>query len=140
MVSVFVDANTMVSGLLFEGNESLLLEMAALGLVEVVTIDYVVREVRRALSREEFGLSRVEVGSLLSVVLGRIRLLPDPQEGELRAHWDALDDKKDLPVLVGFRNSGCDALVTGDKELLEGVEGSMRTRDLLDLVKREFRG
>lgn len=140
MIRIFVDANTIVSGLLFEGNESRLLDMASFGLVEVMTIDYVMREVRRALVREEFGLSEDKVGRLMSVVLAWIRLLPDPEEEELRKRWDLLNDKKDFPVLVGFQQSGCEILVTGDKELLENVPRSMVTRDFLRLLRKELSG
>ncbi|MFQ6128642.1 MAG: hypothetical protein ACE5QW_07050 [Thermoplasmata archaeon] len=140
MIRVFVDANTVVSGLLFEGNESHLLDMAFLSLIEVVTIDYVMREVRGALGRKEFGLSESEVSRLILVALGWIRLLADPLEEELRKSWNVLNDEKNHPVLVRFQESGYDVLVTGDKELLEKVPRSMRTKNFLRFLRKKLSG
>ena len=43
---VFLDTNVLISGLLFHGNEALLLELAAQGLVKLVISQRVVEEAR----------------------------------------------------------------------------------------------
>ena len=55
MLRLFLDANTVVSGLLFEGNESTLLEFGRLRLCELATNEYVCAEVTVVLGREQFG-------------------------------------------------------------------------------------
>ena len=52
---LFVDANTLVSALVFEGNESRLLDLCRLGVCVLVTIEYVREEVRDVLSRPRQG-------------------------------------------------------------------------------------
>lgn len=47
----FVDANTLVSGLVFSGNEAILLELGRFGVCEFVTNGYVLEEVRDVLAR-----------------------------------------------------------------------------------------
>ena len=55
-VRVFLDANTIVSGILFKGNEATLLELGRVKAVELVTNYYVLEDVTRVMRREEFGL------------------------------------------------------------------------------------
>lgn len=55
-VRVFLDANTIVSGILFNGNEAALLELGLVKAVELVTNLYVLEEVTRVMRREDFGL------------------------------------------------------------------------------------
>jgi len=57
-VKLFVDANILVSGLVFEGSESLLLDLARLGVCELVTNAYVREEVRDVLPRPRLGTAR----------------------------------------------------------------------------------
>ena len=52
----FVDANTIVSGLLFAGNEAVLLELGRLRALRLLTNEYVLGEVRAALKRQELRL------------------------------------------------------------------------------------
>lgn len=60
-LKVFVDANTIVSGLLFDWNEALLLKLGALGACSLVTTRYVLDEVARALRAEDSRLGDEEV-------------------------------------------------------------------------------
>lgn len=56
-MKVFVDANTIVRGLLFAGNEAVLLELGRLRALRLVTNEYAFGEVREVLKREEFRLT-----------------------------------------------------------------------------------
>jgi len=133
---VFVDASTLVSGLLFEGNESMLLELGSFGAVELVATHYVLEEVKQVLGRAEFTLSREEIRDLMRYMHQVILVVDDPSEREITACARKLADKKDAPVWAGFLNSEADHLVTGDKELLKVVEGAIGTRGLLGLLLR----
>ena len=131
---VFVDANTVVSGLLFEGNESLLLRLGMVRLCELVTSEYVVEEVKKALRSSRFDLSEDDVSFLISYLHRCIRVYPAPTLEEIDRNLGRLEDKKDVHVLVAFEKLGCGLLVTGDAELLSRVKRAKRTRQALELL------
>ena len=142
-MKVFVDANTIVSGLLFVGNESVLLELGRLRALRLVSNEYVAQEVKRVLKREEFSLEDEERQHLLRYTLECISVVEDPPEEEIKKHYDLLGDKKDLPVVLGAKKENCDYLVTGDRELLSKkvklFVNSVTTSELLEkLVKEKF--
>ena len=136
-IRIFLDANTIVSGLLFEGNESQLLELGILRALELVTSQYVVEEVRRVLSRKEFGNAEDEIVDLLGYLQEAVLIVADPEEPALEKHESTLRDKKDASVCAAFEMTGARYLVTGDKELLDKVKGAIRTRDVLDSLSRK---
>jgi len=129
-----VDANTIVSGLLFEGNESDVLELGALGAVDLVTTAYVFAEVDQVLRRAEFGLEDHEVLDLVRYAHEAIAVLPDPPEGQVRSYEGRIRDKKDAPVWAGMVATGAQYLVTGDKDPLGTVREAIRTKALLDKI------
>ena len=131
---VFVDASTLVSGLLFEGNESMLLELGSFGAVELVATHYVLEEVRQVLGRVEFALSRDEIRDLMGYAHQVVVVVDDPSEHAIRECARKLADKKDAPVWAGFLSSEADHLVTGDKELLRVIEGAISTSGLLGVL------
>ena len=142
-MKVFVDANTIVSGLLFVGNESVLLELGRLRALRLVSNEYVAQEVKRVLKREEFSLEDEERQHLLKYTLECISVVENPPEEEIKKHYDLLGDKKDLPVVLGAKKENCDYLVTGDRELLSKkvklFVNSVTTSELLEkLVKEKF--
>lgn len=136
-LSVFVDANTIVSGLVFEGNEALLLKLGSVGACKLVTTRYVIDEVSRVLGAKEFGLGQDEISSLLSVVYGTVVVHEDLKQQELKKYFSRLDDKKDAHVLAAYEKFKCDILVTGDKELLKKVTRAKTTRRVLEMLLRE---
>ncbi|MGI0149438.1 MAG: putative toxin-antitoxin system toxin component, PIN family [Thermoplasmata archaeon] len=131
---VFVDANTLVSGLLFEGNESDVLELGALGAVELVTTRYVLAEVEEVLRRAEFQLTEAEVLDLVRYAHEAIAVLPDPAESYVRSFESRVRDKKDAPVWAGAVAAAAQFLLTGDKDLLEAVPQAIRTKALLGKI------
>ena len=142
-MKVFVDANTIVSGLLFVGNESVLLELGRLRALRLVSNEYVAQEVKRVLKREEFSLEDEERQHLLRYTLECISVVENPPEEEIKKHYDLLGDKKDLPVVLGAKKENCNYLVTGDRELLSKkvklFVNSVTTSELLEkLVKEKF--
>lgn len=128
MARFFVDANTLVSGLLFEGNESLLLDLARLGVCELVTNEYVREEVRDVLSRPRMGLSGVEREGAMALLARWVMVEEDPPPDLVVAARGRLADEDDLPILIGFERSGCDFLVTGDRGFRERVPKAITTR------------
>lgn len=137
-MKLFVDANTMISGLLFEGNERLLLELGRYGTCELVTNDYVRSEVADVLTRPRVGLAKDEQRRLMRILDRSVTVLESPPAEEVRKAEGRLRGPDDLPVLVGFEGSGCDGLVTGDKELRRAVPQAINTRRALELLLGEF--
>lgn len=140
---VFVDANTILSGLLFAGNESVLLELGRLRALRLVANEYVLGEVRGVLKRKEFHLTEEERQHLTEYTLECISIVEDPSKEEIKKHYDVLFDKKDLPILLGAKKENCEYLVTGDKELLlekiKKLVNSTTTSELLEkFVKEKF--
>lgn len=133
-LTVFVDANTIVSGLLFEGNEALLLRLGKTGLCTLVTTSYVIEEVNGVLHAEEFHLSEEEIAAYLSYTSKCIRVSESLKRSQLRKYFSRLTDKKDVHVLAGFSELDCDVLVTGDKELLKKATKAKTTRQTLELL------
>ena len=133
-MKLFVDANTLVSGLVFEGNESLLLELGRLGVCELVCNDYVREEVRDVLSRPHLGLAHDEQVRALRILARCVTIVEDPPVADVRAAKDRLSDPKDVPVLLGFEGSACDLLVTGDRRLRSEVPKAVTSRAALRLL------
>ena len=132
MQKIFLDANTIVSGLLFEGNESILLEVGRIGLCKLLTNNYVFEEVKNVLRRREFYLGDEDLLFLQGYLKKCIVVTDDPTIEQLKGHYSALSDKKDIPVLTGFLESKCDYLNTGDKELLSSKDAkAITTREML---------
>jgi len=135
MLRIFLDANTILSGLLFEGNESILLELGRIGLCKLITNEYVLEEVKKALRKEDFRLTYEEIMFLQSYISMCMDVIDNPTSKDIKDYYDVLRDKKDLPVLVSCLRSGCDYLVTGDKELLSvKLMASMNARKVLKIL------
>lgn len=136
-LKIFVDANTIVSGLLFDGSEALLLRLGKTGLCTLVTTRYVIDEVTRVLHAKEFGLSEQEMAAFISYTSNCTRVRERLKRSQLRKYSSRLADKKDVSVLAGFSELDCDILVTGDKELLRKVTKARTIRQTLELLLEE---
>jgi putative PIN family toxin of toxin-antitoxin system len=138
---VFVDANTLVSGLIFEGNESQILELGDIGVIELLTTTEIFEEVGDVIGRDEFDHSADEVKNLMGYLQRTVQILGKPDNAALRKVSQLLDDKEDAHVWAGLAHADADFLLTGDKELLRRVDRAIRTKDILkkleDLMDRE---
>ena len=133
--NAFVDANIIVCGLLYEGNESTLLELGRVGAIKLIANNYVLTEVRVVLRRAEFALDDEEYTGLMRYLHECLIVVEDPCNDEILSHINLLMDKKDIPVALGAKKSGVNYLVTGDKELLEKMKPlSITTSGLLKVL------
>ena len=130
----FLDANTIISGLLFPGNEATLLELGRAKAVVLVTNHYVIEEVKSVLRRKEFDLSVEEVNGLIKYLNTCLTTEENPPNEMIKNNINLLDDEKDLPVALGASHSDADYLVTGDKEMQEKIPISTTTRKLLEKI------
>ena len=138
IVKLFVDANTLISGLLFPGNERLLLELGRYGTCDLTTIEYVREEVRDFLGRPRVHLSGDEQRRLMAILDRSVIALGDPPADKVREASGRLRDEDDLPILVGFEASEADHLITGDRELKRAAPRAISTRRALELLLGKF--
>jgi len=111
----FLDANVIISGLLWKGTPRRLLEQGRKSKIALVTSEYVLLEVREVLEGMEFDRRKID-GSVLYLrsFMDMVRI----SKTEVQRYWDVLDDKTDVPVLAAAIRAKA-VLVTGDKEILE---------------------
>ena len=110
----FLDANVIISGLLWKGNERKLLEQGEESKRTLVTSVYVLKEVEYVLREMKFDEYKVDE---FLIYLNSFIELKDASIEDVRKYWDALKDKSDVPVLAAAIKSKT-ILVTGDRELL----------------------
>ncbi len=111
--SYFLDTNILIFGILWEGNESDLLDLGEAGRVELCTSTYVLMEVQSALT--DMGYSLMEIFGHILYFRNFLRI-DDPTMEEMEEYWDALSGKSDVPVLAAVKRFG-HTLVTGDSSL-----------------------
>jgi putative PIN family toxin of toxin-antitoxin system len=133
-IRAFLDANTIVSGLLFTGNEATLLELGRIKAIELITNKYVYEEVSNVLARPEFNLTPREIKGLQSYLYLCLNIYENPSKDEIDQNLSLLNDKKDTLVALGSQQANADYLVTGDKELLEKIKNAITTRLLLEKI------
>ncbi|MCK4701852.1 PIN domain-containing protein [Candidatus Bathyarchaeota archaeon] len=137
-IKAFLDANTIISGLLFQGNEATLLELGRIQAIQLVTNRYVMSEVTAVLARKEFSLTHEEINGLTRYIHECLTVTDNPSNELVQENMGLLEDKKDIPVALGALGPGIDYLVTGDKELLDEESlPSITTKNLLKQILPE---
>ena len=115
----FLDANVIISGLLWKGNERKILLQGDEGKKALVTSVYVLKEVEDVLRGMNFDEYKVDE---FIIYLRSFIELKDASFDDVEKLWNSLEDKSDIPVLAAAIKSKA-TLVTGDKELLaKGVK------------------
>jgi predicted nucleic acid-binding protein len=115
VVSVFLDSNVILSGLLSErGAPRILLDLLSLGLPFLVgaTGRYNLIEIERNLKKKMPGLLFLYKSYLPKV---NLKVIPLPRPEEVRDFSGKIAEK-DIPVLISAIRSKVDYLVTGDKQ------------------------
>jgi len=121
-VRFFLDSNVLVSGIVFSGTERWILLATFRGQHTFVISQDVQREVLEVM-QQKFPRRREEAKEVLSLL--RVEIVPRrAYEGRSR-EFPGLRDPKDAHVLAAAIVSRCDAIVTGDRDLvvLGAVEG-----------------
>lgn len=135
---VVIDANTIVSGLFFRGNERRLLQEALRGAVTLLFAEDIVDEVYEVIERT-FGADPDLAGAvdlLTAVFLSGERVQRESYASEVTRWRSRLSDPSDAPVMACASAVRADGVVSGDKEILglRETEGLTiyRTRELLE--------
>ena len=138
---VALDSNTLISGLLFPGNERALLVRGVTGRVTLVVAEDTVDEVLRVLS-ERFP-EHPELGEAMEWLQRLLLLFERVPRSEyrhrIRAVAERIRDPKDAPILASSLEADVDYLASGDKDLLVlesmGRVKIRRTRDMLSMLE-----
>lgn len=112
---LFLDSNVLVSGIAFSGTEQWLLRATFRGEHTFVISEDVRREALDVL-RAKFPRLRPEAEEALSVL--RVEVVPARAYADRLGGFPELRDPKDAHVLAAAIVSRCDAVVTGDGDLL----------------------
>ena len=129
----FFDANIIISGLLWKGNERKLLDLGEKRKITSVTSAYVLKEVEDVLREMNFDEDKVDE---FIIYLRSFIELKDATLEDVKRYWDALNDKGDVPVLAAAIRSKS-TLVTGDKELLSKGVKFLKVKNTKQVLESE---
>ncbi len=133
-IKAFLDANTIISGLLFKGNEATLLELGRIKAINLQTNEYVIQETTRVLKRPEFQITQKETSELLRYLNTCLTVTMNPPKKEINQNMELLNDKKDIPIALSAQQPEITHHVTGDKELLEKHPKATTTQQLFKQI------
>jgi putative PIN family toxin of toxin-antitoxin system len=125
-VRFFLDSNVLVSGIVFSGTERWILLATFRGEHTFVISQDVQREVLEVM-KEKFPRRREEAKEVLS--LPRVEIVPRRVYERRSREFPGLRDPKDAHVSPAAIVSRCDAIVTGDRDLI--VLGAVEGVDIL---------
>jgi len=137
---VFVDTNILLSGIFFEGNESMILDLVELDLVTsedvIDELKKVVRKKLKYLKERTFEIALAETEKALSdiVIIPRTKYNHKLKDAEI-----LIKHKKDIPILAAVLYSKPDYFLTGDShffiEEIKSIVNVMTARDFLERIK-----
>lgn len=117
---VVLDTNVLLSGIAYPASiPGKIMAAWRYGSIEVLLSDYILEELRRVLPRlaHRHGLSEVEMGDLVDILSIQAEVI-EPLPGAEPDLRDVADQLVLGTLLAGFKSSGADYLITGDKDLL----------------------
>jgi len=137
---VFVDTNILVSGIFFEGNESIILDMVEL---DLITSEDAVVELRRVVSKKlkylkertfEIALAEIEKALTDIVVIPKTKYSHKLKEAEF-----LIKHKKDIPILAAVLYTKPDYFLTGDAHFftdnIKKIVNVMTAGDFLSKIR-----
>ena len=122
----FLDSNVLVSGIVFSGAERWILLAAFRGEHAFVISQDVQHEVLEVM-QEKFPRRREEAREVLSLL--RVEIVPRRAYARRSREFPRLRDPRDAHVLAAAIVSHCDAIVTGDRDLV--VLGAVESVSIL---------
>ncbi|UZR28849.1 putative toxin-antitoxin system toxin component, PIN family [Methylococcus mesophilus] len=117
---VMLDTNVLLSGIAYPASiPGKIMAAWRYGSIEVLLSDYILEELRRVLPRlaHRHGLSEVEMGDLVDILSIQAEVI-EPLPGAEPDLHDVADQLVLGTLLAGFKSSGADYLITGNKDLL----------------------
>jgi putative PIN family toxin of toxin-antitoxin system len=133
-VTVVADTNIIVSSLLWEGNESKIVELVERGKIKLLTSVALLDELKKVLMYERFGLDEKTVDDSVKYIL-TISDITSPKRRVRVIHEDPADNE----VLECALEGKARYIVSGDKHLLRLKEFRrtkiVRAKELLNILK-----
>ena len=135
---VVIDANTILSGLFFRGNERKLLLESLRGAVTLLYPEDVVDEVYEVVEREFLGVSEVIPAiELLETVLAAGELVRRESYAAEVPRWtQQLRDRSDGPLFACAVVVKADGIVSGDRDVLEARREDIAVFRTTELLRR----
>jgi len=112
---IFIDANVLISGIVFEGNEREFLKKSISREIQLISSEGVINEVTKIIEMkfpECIDLYR----ELLTIL--DIEIIPRKKYRDKIKSYTVIRDKNDRHILVSAAEGKCDYIATGDKDLL----------------------
>ena len=133
-MKVVLDTNVLISGILWEGNESRVLKLCKTNDLKSITSAQIIWELEGVLSRKKFDLSQNEVNLAVALVLSFSKLVrPKTRIDVIGQH------PEDNRILECAIEGKADLIITGDAHLLALKEYSgikiMNARDFLKTIE-----
>jgi putative PIN family toxin of toxin-antitoxin system len=117
-VKFVVDSNVLVSGSLWKGNPSRLVDALLDGSATLCASALVMAEFEEVLQREQFQKRLAQSGQSAREIISRFQTAALVVEGPAIPVPSALRDPDDIHVLACAMGACADAIVTGDNDLL----------------------
>lgn len=118
MKKVVLDTNTIISGILWDGNEARVIEKAEKGEVKLFMSPKLVEELEGVLKREKFTRKLEGKESTVEQSVAKIALIATLIEPAKKINI-IKDDPDDNRVLECAVSASADVIISGDKHLLE---------------------
>lgn len=128
---VMVDANVLLSGLIWPRWPYEVLQHGLQGDFQLVLSEYVISEARRRI-RERFPDYLEEFEAFLR--LAEWELIEDPTKKELAEHSGLMRDPADIPVALAAINAQVDCLVTRDRDFTDRDESTEELHRCLNIL------
>lgn len=137
---VFIDTNILLSGVFFDGNESMILDLVEL---DLVTSEDVVDELKKVIGKKlkylkerTFEIALAETEKALSdiTIIPRTKYSHKMKDAEI-----LIEHKKDIPILAAVLYFKPDCFLTGDSHFftdeIKSIVNVMTARDFLERIK-----
>jgi len=135
-VRIMVDTNILVSGMLFDGTERLLLNYAHKNKFKLLVSEFSLTETRSVL---EYKFPGKEYILDQTMKLLPVEVVPVPSQEKIKNAERIIRDPKDAVILAAAMESAPDVFVSGDKDFhtpgVKKVVRTLNTADAVDLVK-----
>jgi len=138
MLKLVLDANTIISAFLWEGNEAELFRKIENNKAELYSSFEIIKEIEGVLRRPKFNELIAKSGLTINEIIQKIISLSHMVFGK-KLKIDVCRDQDDNKILECAKLAGADIIVSGDKDLLvlkefEGIK-ILKTKETLRILK-----
>lgn len=138
--NIFLDTNVLLSGIFFEGNESIILDLIEL---ELITCEDVVDELKSVIRRKLKYLSARNLEIAISEIeraLSDIKIIPRTKYvHKIKEATELITHKKDAPILAAVISAKPNYFLTGDShfftEKIKNVVNVKTAKEFFDEMK-----